>query len=323
VAARLVVTLCVLSAVFPSEPASAEERAVPQLVKRGDSKIAPVLSTFPTIFAPNATSATLVCITNVNANSDSQLEPEDRFLATMDDSGVETFSMLSPILLVDSSTLESSDFVALLDSEDRRLVITYVGEAATFQPGDSVCAQVSLLTASLIGPRTIRFDFPPSDSRFSGAKLPAYITFAVQLHAGGGPMGPTGPTGATGAVGAAGVAGATGTTGDAGATGTAGAAGATGSTGDTGATGASGTGGVAGATGPTGAAGADGTNGTNGATGATGTAGADGTNGTNGTNGVDGATGAAGADGTNGTNGADGATGDTGAAGADGTNGTN
>jgi hypothetical protein len=272
-AARLVVTLGLLSAMFPSEPASAEERVAPQLVKRGDAKIAPVLSTFPTIFPVNVTSATLVCITNVNANSDSQLEPEDTFLATLDEFGLETYSMLSPILLVDSSTLESSDFVGLLDELDRRLVITYVGEPAAFQAGDSVCAQVSLFTESLIGPRTVRFDFPPIDSRFSNARQAAYITLAVQLAAGVGPMGPTGPTGTAGAAGTNGTTGTDGADGAVGATGPTGAAGADGATGATGA---------AGAVGPTGPAGADG---------ATGATGADGADGTNGTNGADGAVG--------------------------------
>ncbi|MEO8348857.1 MAG: hypothetical protein ABI610_08095, partial [Acidobacteriota bacterium] len=322
-AAALVIGLCLLSAVVTSEPASAEERTVPQLVKSGDAKIAAVPSIYPAIFPINATSATLVCINNLNADSEARLEPEDTFLTTLDELGLETFSMLSPILLVDSSTLEPSDFVALLDTENRRLVIRYVGESDSFEPGDSFCAQVSLNTSSLIGSRSARFDFPPFESRFSGAKQASYITFAV------GSIGLTGPTGATGAAGADGGNGTNGTDGAVGPTGAAGAAGTTGATGAEGSNGAIGSAGVAGTDGTNGTNGANGVDGATGATGATGAAGVDGTNGIDGTNGLDGATGATGAagvdgtNGTNGTNGLDGATGATGAAGVDGTNGIN
>ncbi len=212
-AATLVMGLCLLSVGIPSAPASAEERVAPQLVRRGDAKIAAVLSIYPSIFPLSSTSAALVCVTNVNANSTARLEPNDVFVATLDELALETFSMLSPILLVDSETLESSEFVAAVDTVNRRLVITYVGAPDAFEAGDSICAALSLSTSSVLGSRTIRFDIPPFESRFSGGKDPSFLTFAVAVIGPTIPMGPAGPTGAAGADGTNGVDGATGATG--------------------------------------------------------------------------------------------------------------
>jgi hypothetical protein len=310
-AARLVMTLCLLSALVPWQSASAEDRAIPQLVKQSDTKIAPALSTFPTIFPVDETSSTLVCVTNINANSEAQLEPEDTFLATLDESGLENFSSLSPLFLVDSSTLEAADFVGLIDTENRRLVIRYVGAPASFQPGESFCAQVSLNTKGITGSRALRFGFPSLGSRFSTIKQSQYVTFAVHPQptasvgpegAAGqdgavGPMGPAGTAGADGLNGANGADGAIGPVGPAGADGAIGPAGPAGVTGAVGPIGPAGAAGVDGAVGPIGPAGAAGTDGAVGPTGPAGAAGADGINGTNGVDGAIGPIGPAGADG--------------------------
>ncbi|MGH9315500.1 MAG: hypothetical protein ACRD1P_00085, partial [Thermoanaerobaculia bacterium] len=119
------------------------------------SPMTPVLSISPDIFKDNATTSGLLCITNVNAAT-AQLQPGDAFEANFEQ-GSDTVSLSSTVLLVNSSTLQASDFTVSLDSGTQQILVTYVGAAQAFPPGDSVCAQISLNIGSTLGSRTIVF----------------------------------------------------------------------------------------------------------------------------------------------------------------------
>src|SRR5262249_41102479 len=218
------------------------------------------LSIHLNVLPPSANAPVLLTITDVNGQIPIGLVPGEAFELTLD-ADTETIVAFDQSIVVNSSTLVSSDFQIGAPSATE-LLITYQGAPKNFMPGDSLAVAATLETRA--APASGRIAFQHS-TEF------VFVPYAIESGQGGGgtpgPPGPTGPQGPPGPAGAKGANGAPGAAGAIGATGATGPIGPTGSVGATGANGATGATGSIGPLGPTGATGADGATGPTGATG--------------------------------------------------------
>ena len=85
-AARSVLAFCVLTALSWAQAARAEQIPREPVILRGDSNIAPVLTIFPQVFNTSSAATAMICVTNVNAGSEAQLQPGDAFQASFAES---------------------------------------------------------------------------------------------------------------------------------------------------------------------------------------------------------------------------------------------
>ena len=289
-------------------------------------KIQPSMSVSPNIFSPGQPVLFFACVNNSNPDSKSNIRAGDNFQISIGNNGGTVLSA-GPVL-VDSASLQSSDFTMASGATQNDVLIKYTGSTKKFAPGESVCAEISFQTFNGIGSFEMAFDPPASGTRYHPQQRSFQLGYIVDFPTGpAGVQGPTGPQGPAGPQGAVGPAAATGPQGPAGAQGIPGPVGPVGPTGAIGAqgpVGAQGVPGPAGAVGPQGATGPQGPQGTPGATGDTGpqgppgTTGAQGPGGSQGSQGPQGIAGATGAQGSQGPAGPQGAGGPTGPQGPEG-----
>src|SRR5215510_5168992 len=135
--------LCVGLALAPLSSVRADDGSTPNMT--------PVVTITPNLFRVGTSSNTFVTITNGNQNSAKTMQTGDSFKLTFD-SNIGTVVSFESVLMVNSSTLSSADFLASAGSSANQLVITYVGTTSKlFGPGDSFCVKISVAASPLTG----------------------------------------------------------------------------------------------------------------------------------------------------------------------------
>ena len=226
-----------------------------------NSQITPVVTVAPNLFAAGQVSNTFVCISNGNPSSTKSIRTGDLFKLTFDPSiGVVT-SVASPVL-VNSSNLNSADFIVFLGSTSNEIVMSYVGVSKRFMPGDSFCVKVTFTASAVIGSGKVNGEAPSSggdlgvynkiDPKFTTISIVDFATGPPGVKGDKGDPGPQGPVGAQGPTGQQGPAGPMGTPGPQGPTGPTGMQGPTGPMGTQGPQGPAGSAGATGSQGPAG-----------------------------------------------------------------------
>ena len=228
-----------------------------------EDRIQPSLSISPNIFSSGEAVLFLACINNSNPNSKAVIRDGDTFQISMGANGGTVLS--SGPVMVDSASLEPTDFILASGAVQNLILLKYVGSPKKFAPGESVCIEISFQTTHGVGSFEIAFDPPSRSGRYNQRQRSFHLGYIVDFPIGAsgvqglaGPQGPTGLQGPQGAAGAQGPIGPQGPTGPQGIPGATGSQGPMGSQGPAGVTGASGPIGPAGPVGPQGIPGATG-----------------------------------------------------------------
>jgi hypothetical protein len=210
--------------------------------------IVPAASIHPNILPVGQNANLFACISNNNPKSNKSISSGHTFVVSVDGAGGAVVSVDS--ILVDSATLQSTDFAITSGATTNDIRITYSGATKSFNPEDTICITINLQTSATPGPFRIDFERPNDSTKFAKFKPDSLVALIGDLPVVSGPQGPTGAQGATGATGAQGPQGPQGATGPAGAQGPQGGTGPQGPTGAIGATGATGATGPQGPQGP-------------------------------------------------------------------------
>jgi hypothetical protein len=206
-----------------------------------NASITPVVTVLPATFPINETCNTLIVISNGNPTSGKSIQNGDSFRITF--TSVSSLQLESPVL-VNSSSLNASDFGMSINAASRQLTITYTGSSKVFRPGDSFGVKVSFVTPNQVGAGRITVEGFYLKSSYNDM-LPPYTQISFVDFA-------TGPQGEKGDKGDKGDMGAQGPQGDKGDTGLQGPKGEKGDKGDTGNQGPKGDTGAQGVQGPVG-----------------------------------------------------------------------
>jgi hypothetical protein len=210
-----------------------------------NNKITLACSITPSAVETGQTSSALLVCANSNTASTQQIQPNDTFTFQFSIGDGQISSLMASVI-VNSSTLATSDFGVALGAGSNVLIVTYSGTAKTFAPGDSFAVEFSLIPPSKVGSGKITLQFPSTNSYNSPS--PGLLTLPVTDFplAPPGPQGPPGPAppfipqgppGPTGPMGPQGEEGATGPHGPTGPQGPQGTQGPLGPLGPVGATG--------------------------------------------------------------------------------------
>src|SRR5262245_31180784 len=178
-----------------------------------NAQITPVVTVAPNLFAAGQLSNTFVCISNGNPSSTKSIGPGDLFKLTYDSSIGVVSSVAAPVL-VNSSTLNPSDFVVNLGPNPNEIDISYLGASKRFTPGDSFCVKVTFTAASAIGSGKVTGEAPPAagvynkiDPKFTTISIVDFATGIQGMKGDKGDKGDPGPQGAPGPVGPGGPTG--------------------------------------------------------------------------------------------------------------------
>lgn len=129
--------------------------------------ITPICTVGPNVFQVGKESHTFLTVANGNSNSTAQIQDGDTFTFTLDDTMVTAF-MSDFQVLVNSSTLLPGEFRASQGTSNKQIVITYVGLAKAFPPGDSFSLKVTLAVpnaAGILGAYKVNFQGPAATER--------------------------------------------------------------------------------------------------------------------------------------------------------------
>ena len=212
--------------------------------------IVPAASIHPNILPVGQNANLFACISNNNPQSTKSISSGHTFVVSVDGAGGAVVSVDS--ILVDSATLQSTDFAITSGATTNDIRITYSGATKSFNPEDTICITINLQTSATPGPFRIDFERPNDSTKFAKFKPNSLVALIGDLPVVSGPQGPTGAQGAQGDTGPQGSQGPTGPQGPTGATGSVGSQGATGPQGPQGTQGAAGPQGSQGPQGPQG-----------------------------------------------------------------------
>ena len=203
--------LCLGFAFVPSTSVRADDTSNPN--------ITPVITVTPNLFRAGTTANTFVCVTNGSPNSTRLMQTGDVFNLTFDPS-VGTLTSFGSVVMVNSATMSSADFLASSGNGPNQVTITYVGSNKVFAPGESFCIKITVAANSLTGSGKVNFDMMPVkglEKRYNDPVL-KYTTISVVDFATGpkgdkgdqgdkGDKGDKGETGSQGQQGPSGVSG--------------------------------------------------------------------------------------------------------------------
>jgi len=154
-----------------------------------NSQITPTVTIAPTLFPVGKVSSAFACIANGNPSSAKSIQGGDVFRLTFDGT-IGVVTSVSPQVLVNSSSLNSSDFVASLGAAPNEIVISYLGASKRWVPGDGFCVRVTLAASNAIGSGKVTAEAPVAVGRFNNID-PSFTTISVVDF----PTGPPGPAG--------------------------------------------------------------------------------------------------------------------------------